>query len=79
MSGDAIMAQLAQHGPLASLVLFFTMFLGFALWAYLPRNKARFESYGLIPLSEPDESDDSSSDTRAGTRTGTGTTGTRTP
>lgn len=64
MSGAFIMAQLAQYGPLASLLLFFSMFMGFALWAYLPRNKARFESYGRIPLNEPEEIPDSSSDMR---------------
>lgn len=62
MSGAVILDHLAQHGPLASLLLFFTLFMVFALWAYLPRNKARLESYGRIPLNEPEESLDSSSD-----------------
>ncbi|MER2520590.1 MAG: cbb3-type cytochrome c oxidase subunit 3 [Bdellovibrionales bacterium] len=57
------MSQLAQHGPLASLLLFFTLFLCFAFWAYRPANKERFESYGRIPLKEPKEIADSSSDT----------------
>ncbi len=63
---DAMMSQLAQHGPLASLLLFFATFLCFAFWAYRPANKARFESYGRIPLNEPvnepDDSAESSSD-----------------
>lgn len=59
---EAIIAQLAQHGPLFSLLLFFSMFLAFAAWAYLPSNKARFESYGRIPLDEPSESSNTLSD-----------------
>lgn len=59
---DAILPYLAQHGPLLSLLLFFTLFLVFAAWAYLPSNKARFQSYGRIPLEEPTESANTSSD-----------------
>jgi cytochrome c oxidase cbb3-type subunit 4 len=31
------------------------LFCGIVLWAYWPRNKAKIESYGRIPLSDDDE------------------------
>jgi cbb3-type cytochrome oxidase subunit 3 len=32
--------------------MFFTTFLAFAFWAYVPANKKRMEEYGQIPLEE---------------------------
>ena len=43
---------LAQHGQLAVLLMFFGIFMGFAVWAYRPANKAKLEKYGHIPLEE---------------------------
>lgn len=34
------------------LVAFSLVFIGIAVWAYLPRNKKRLESYRDIPLGE---------------------------
>lgn len=34
------------------LLFFFTIFVGIALWAYLPRNKASIEKLKYIPLNE---------------------------
>lgn len=30
------------------------LFLGIALWAFWPRNRARFEAYATIPLRDDD-------------------------
>jgi cbb3-type cytochrome oxidase subunit 3 len=43
---------LAAKGNLVILVMFFAMFLGFALWAYAPTNRKRMKKYGDIPLRE---------------------------
>jgi cbb3-type cytochrome oxidase subunit 3 len=43
---------LSNHGGTLVLLMFFTMFLAFALWAFLPRNKQRMEHYAQIPLKE---------------------------
>lgn len=34
------------------LVVFTVAFVGIAIWAYLPRNKARMNDYAEIPLRE---------------------------
>lgn len=47
-----MMDWIAEHGSIVVLILFFTMFLGFAAWAYRPGNKKRMENYGQIPLKE---------------------------
>lgn len=31
------------------------LFLGIVFWAFRPRNRARFESYGDIPLRDDDD------------------------
>ena len=43
---------LVQHSGLIVSLWFFTMFTGIALWAYLPRNKGRLQSYAQIPLED---------------------------
>ena len=43
---------LAVHGGLVVLVLFFTLFLMFAFWAYVPANKNKMDEYGQIPFKE---------------------------
>lgn len=47
-----MMDWVAEHGSIVVLVTFFTMFLGFALWAYVPTNKQKMTDYGKIPLKE---------------------------
>lgn len=42
-----------MHG-LFVLVAFSLAFVGIAIWAYLPRNKARFQELGTIPFREDD-------------------------
>lgn len=37
---------------IVSLLMFFPIFVGVAFYAYGRRNKARLESYALIPLQE---------------------------
>lgn len=49
-----LMNIVAEHGRLAVLLLFFVMFVGFALWAYAPRNKSKMERCGEIPLKNGD-------------------------
>lgn len=46
---------LAMHGQLTVLLVFFGIFVGFAVWAYAPANKAKLEKYGHIPLEERPE------------------------
>ena len=43
---------LADRGGIVVLVVFFTMFLGFAFWAFTPANKNRMNEHGQIPLKE---------------------------
>lgn len=43
---------LFEHGRLIVMLLFIAIFLGFGLWAFLPRNKKKFEDFGSIPLKE---------------------------
>ena len=43
---------LIAHGSMMVLLLFFAIFLGFAFWAYAPRNRMRMDDYGHIPLKE---------------------------
>ena len=38
-------------------VLLFAIFIGIAVWAYLGRNKARFEAASRIPLEDDDSSE----------------------
>lgn len=39
-------------GGTVMLVIFSVVFVGIAVWAYLPRNKSRMESHGNIPFTE---------------------------
>ncbi len=41
-------------------VLMMAAFLGIGFWAYRPKNKSRFESYGDIPLKDDDQEPPSS-------------------
>lgn len=43
---------LSQHAGLVGLLFFFSVFVGIALWAFLPARKQLVESYKYIPLSE---------------------------
>jgi len=43
---------LAIHGALLVLLAFFCVFLAFAAWAYIPKNKDKMNDYGQIPLRE---------------------------
>jgi len=45
----------SQHSGLIILLAFFTAFVGIAIWAYLPENKARLEDHAQIPLKEVKE------------------------
>ena len=45
---------LIDHSGIIVSVLFFTMFVGIAIWSYLPRNKRRLQSYADIPLEDND-------------------------
>ncbi len=38
-------------------VWLFILFVGIVIWALLPRNKARFERYGKIPLNDDQRKD----------------------
>lgn len=46
---------LAQHGPSIVTVAFFVLFVGVALWAFLPSNRKKLEAYGQIPLKEHED------------------------
>ncbi len=46
------METLATHAPVIGLLIFVTVFVGVAIWALKPSNKARFKTYGEIPLNE---------------------------
>jgi cbb3-type cytochrome oxidase subunit 3 len=37
---------------ITGLLFFFAIFVGVAIWAYLPRNKQKIEAYKQIPLKE---------------------------
>lgn len=39
-------------GGTVMLVIFSAVFVGIAIWAYLPRNKSTMESHGKIPFAE---------------------------
>ena len=41
---------IAENSGVIVSLLFFTMFVGIALWAYWPGNKRRLQSYANIPL-----------------------------
>ena len=43
---------------LIGLLFFFAVFLVVAIWAYLPANRQRLESYKNIPLDEDEISGD---------------------
>lgn len=43
---------LASHGGIVVLLTFFGLFVGFSVWAYLPANKEKMNTYGQIPLEE---------------------------
>lgn len=43
---------LAQHAGMIGLLLFVTMFLIFAAWAYAPSNKERMKQDAEIPFRE---------------------------
>jgi len=45
---------LTIHSGVIVSVLFFTMFVGIAIWSYLPRNKRRLQNYGNIPFEGDD-------------------------
>lgn len=47
-----MMEWIAAHAPVIGLILFFALFLGAAIWTYLPANKKKMEAYGKIPLRE---------------------------
>lgn len=49
-----MMDWLVQHGPTVATLFFFVAFVGIALWAFLPRNRARLDQYGQIPFKERD-------------------------
>ena len=48
---------LTQHGATLVLVMFFIALVGFALWAYAPRNKQKLEDHAQIPLRETEKND----------------------
>lgn len=41
-----------NHAPSIGLLFFFIAFLGIAVWALKPSNKARLQSLSYIPLQE---------------------------
>jgi cbb3-type cytochrome oxidase subunit 3 len=47
-----MMDWLATHGGTLVLLMFFVMFVAFGIWAYLPSNKNKMDTYGHIPLQE---------------------------
>lgn len=53
-----MMDVVARHGPLAVLIVFFMIFIAFAVWAYKPQNKNKMEDYGQIPLKESPNGDE---------------------
>lgn len=44
-----------NHNSEVGLMLFFTLFLTFAFWAYAPGNKKRMNNYAHIPLRESND------------------------
>jgi len=40
--------------PLISLIFVVCAFTGLLVWAFHPKNKARFKEYGEIPLNDED-------------------------
>lgn len=53
-----MMDWLATQGNILVLVIFFLMFLGFAVWAYRPKNKDRMQRDSEIPLKESNDEQD---------------------
>ena len=53
------MVELVAAAKSLWLVWLMLIFLGIVFWAYRPRNKHRFESYGYIPLREDGPADHS--------------------
>lgn len=47
-----MMEFLSQNAGLIGLLFFFGVFIGIGVWAFLPKNKQRIESYKNIPLAE---------------------------
>jgi cbb3-type cytochrome oxidase subunit 3 len=43
---------LSQYSGYAVLISFFVIFLGIAIWSYLPSRKAQIEKHKYIPLRE---------------------------
>ena len=43
---------LSLPSGIAGLLFFFLVFLGIAIWAYMPSKKKEIESHKYIPLSE---------------------------
>jgi cbb3-type cytochrome oxidase subunit 3 len=43
---------IADHAGLIGLLFFFFVFLGVAVWLYLPGGRAKHEMHKFIPLSE---------------------------
>lgn len=43
---------LRDHAGMIGLLFFFIVFVGVALWAFLPSQKQKLESYKFLPLQE---------------------------
>lgn len=43
---------LGNNAGLIGLLFFFIVFVGVALWAFLPSQKQKLESYKFLPLQE---------------------------
>jgi cytochrome c oxidase cbb3-type subunit 4 len=44
--------ELVIYTKIIALLMFMPIFIGVAVWAYWPANKAKFDQYAQIPLQE---------------------------
>ena len=49
------MDYIANNSGVITTVVFFTVFVLVAVWAYLPANKTKLNDHAMIPLQEHDE------------------------
>ena len=46
---------LTHNAPIVTTVFFFLMFVGIAIWAYLPKNKNNIQNNAMIPFLEQEQ------------------------
>ena len=46
---------LTHNSAIITTIFFFTMFVGIAIWAYLPKNKDVIQSDAMIPFHEQEQ------------------------